>query len=182
MTKYIALLRGINVSGQKFIRMADLVGHLSPFGYSDVQTYLQSGNLLFSAGKSTVSTLAAEISAGIAQEYGFDVKVIVLTATDLDRIVQSNPFSSSLQGDDKLFHATFFFEPVSVAAFQKLTLPVRAEERAVLCGQVVMLYCPEGYGKTKLTNNYFEKALGVTATTRNWRTLLALQKLSGGSA
>ena len=76
-----------------------------------------------------------------------------------------------------MFHATFLFQPVLKRSFEALKLPLAPGESAVLAGQVVLLHCPHGYGRTKLNNGYFEKVLGVAATTRNWRTVLALQQL-----
>jgi uncharacterized protein (DUF1697 family) len=79
--------------------------------------------------------------------------------------------------DETLFHATFLFRPVSKAAFLKLKLPAQPGEQAVWGERAIYLFRPNGYGRTKLNNNFFEKAAGVLATTRNWRTLLALQTL-----
>jgi len=104
-------------------------------------------------------------------------KFLVLPAKELNAVAGSNPLWPRLEGDEKLFHCTFLFQPVSGDRFRKLKLPVQPGEQAVLVGQVVLLYCPHGYGRTKLNNGFFEKALGVRATTRNWRTVLALKSL-----
>ena len=79
-----------------------------------------------------------------------------------------------------MFHGTFLFQAVSEDRFRKLKLPIQPGEQAVLIGQAVLLYCPHGYGRTRLNNSFFEKALGVRATTRNWRTVLALKDLCTG--
>lgn len=181
MKTYVALLRGINVSGQKAIRMVDLQASFSALGFDEIQTYLQSGNVVFTAGKSNESKLAAAIQARIMQDFGYEVPVIVMLATELDEVATKNPLWPKAGGDDKLFHSTFLAEPVTAAKFQALKLPTAEGERAVLVGRTVLLHCPHGYGNTKLNNNYFERALGVPATTRNWRTVLALQKLCSES-
>jgi len=177
MTTFIALLRGINVSGQKRMRMADLHKSCAASGLTDVRTYLQSGNVVFSANRADQRKLAATLRTRIANDFGHDVDVLVLSAKELDRIASSNPLWPRSGGAENLFHATFLFEPVAGGRFRTLTLPSQPGEQAVLVGQVVLLHCPHGYGRTKLSNNFFEKALGVPATTRNWRTVLALRGL-----
>ena len=118
--------------------------------------------------------------AQIAKDFGHEVRVLVLPAAAIDQLADSNPLRPRSGADDQLFHATFLFEKVTPGSFAKLALPARAGEQAVLLGQTVLLHCPLGYGTSKLNNTYFEKALGVTATTRNWRTVLALRDLAAG--
>ena len=177
MTVFVALLRGINVSGQKRIRMAELQKSCEALGLTDVRSYLQSGNLVFRASQADPRKLAAALRARIAEDFGHDVGVLVFPAKELNRVAGSNPLWRQSEGDETLFHATFLFQSVSAARFRHLKLPAQPGEQAVLVGRVVFLYCPHGYGRTKLNNSYFEKALGVPATTRNWRTVLALQDL-----
>jgi len=182
MKSYVALLRGINVSGQNSIRMPALQDSMSRLGLRDIQTYLQSGNIIFRADPSSEATLAASIKARIAQDFGHEVPVLVLTAAGLELIANSNPLWPKTGGAETLFHCTVLFQPVAPDTFQALTLPAAAGERAVLVGRAVLLHCPQGYGKTKLNNSYFERALGVPATTRNWRTVLALQGKLGSDS
>ncbi len=177
MTSYLALLRGVNVSGKNSIRMPELRDSLSRLGLRDVQTYLQSGNIVFRTDPSGALTLAAGIKARIAQDFGHEVPVLVIPAQDLSRIANSNPLWPKTGGEETQFHCTFLFEPVAPEVFQALKLPAAAGERAMLVDGAVLLHCPHGYGRTKLNNNYFERALGVPATTRNWRSVLALQAL-----
>jgi uncharacterized protein (DUF1697 family) len=177
MTTFVALLRGINVSGQKQIRMADLQKSCGALGLKDVRSYLQSGNVVFRADRTDPRKLAAALRSRIAEDFGHDVEVLVLPAKELDLVAGSNPLYPRLEGEEKFFHGTFLFRPVSGDRFRKIKLPIQPGEQVVLVGQVVMLYCPHGYGRTKLSNSFFEKALGVPATTRNWRTVLALKAL-----
>ncbi|HZR47037.1 MAG TPA: DUF1697 domain-containing protein [Candidatus Manganitrophaceae bacterium] len=177
MTTFVALLRGVNVSGRKAIPMAALRESCEGLGLDQVRTYLQSGNVVFSAERAAPGELAAALKARIAEDFTHDVDVLVLPAKELKRLAGANPLRKRLKGEDKLFHATFLFQPVSQDRFRKLILPAQPGEEALLSGQTVLLYCPHGYGRTKLNNNYFEKALGVPATTRNWRTVLALEDL-----
>ena len=171
MPKFIALLRGINVSGQKIIRMADLKKTFERLSYTDIQTYLQSGNVVFESSASNPEKPAAAISAAIKKEHGFDVDVLVLRSGELRKVFESNPLSIN---DEKWLYVTFLFTPVKTSDFGKITLPARDGELAALHGRAIYLYCPFGYGTSKLNNNFFEKALAVSATTRNWRTATAL--------
>ena len=177
MKTYVALLRGINVSGQHAIPMPALKDSFSRLDFGDIQTYLQSGNVVFSARQSDEAELAAAIKARITADFGHVVPVLVTSAKSLDRIIRSNPLWPKVGGDEKLFHCTFLFQPVLPNVFQAVKLPMAVGEQAVLVEDAVMLHCPHGYGKTKLNNSFFERVLGVTATTRNWRTVLALQAL-----
>ena len=177
MQTYVALLRGINVSGQNAIRMPELRLLCARLGLEDARTYLHSGNVVFRAARSNARTLAGAIKAGIAQDFGHAVAVLVLARQELDSVANANPLRARADADEKLFHATFLFDAVSPADFAALQLPAAAGEAARLLGRAVLLYCPHGYGTTKLNNAYFETALGVTATTRNWRTVRALQQL-----
>ncbi|MBI5548560.1 MAG: DUF1697 domain-containing protein [Deltaproteobacteria bacterium] len=180
MPTYIALLRGINVSGHKQIRMAELKKSAEALGFGEVRTYLQSGNLLFSALRGDPLRHAKALSARIASDFEHEVAVLVLSAAKLDQIAGAHPLWPEQGGDAKLFHATFLFEPVSESVFKALSLPAGPGEAAVLSDQTIFLHCPHGYGRTKLNNSYFERALKVPATTRNWRTVLALNELAGG--
>lgn len=177
MTSYLALLRGINVSGKNTIRMVELRDNMERMGLEGVQTYLQSGNIVFRTGATDEATLATAIQTRITLDFGLEVPVLVLSAQALEHITRTNPLWPGTGGDETLFHCTFLFKAVSPERFQALQLPATEGERAVLVDQAVLLHCPHGYGKTKLNNSYFERALGVPATTRNWRSVLALQGL-----
>ncbi|MBI5544428.1 MAG: DUF1697 domain-containing protein [Deltaproteobacteria bacterium] len=179
MPTFIALLRGINVSGHKPIPMAALKQSAEALGWGEVVSYLQSGNLVFSARGADPLRHAHALTARIAADLQHEVAVLVLPAPALKRVASANPLWPGPGADVQLFHATFLMEPVPKSAFAALALPAGPGEAAVLSDQVVFLHRPRGYGRTKLTNAYFEKALQVRATTRNWRTVLALTGLAG---
>jgi uncharacterized protein (DUF1697 family) len=174
MARFVALLRGINVSGHKQISMAGLRGGLAAAGLRDVQTYLQSGNVVCEADEKDPDVVAAAIQTRIAADFGHQVEVLVLPCAALAKIASSNPFAARADLDERWFHATFLFRPATQAAFAALTLSAGPGELAVLADGVVFLYMPNGYGRSKLINSYFERALHTPATTRNWRTVLAL--------
>jgi len=194
MTTFVALLRAVNVSGQNRVPMAELRASMAAAGYGDVQTYLQSGNIVFDAAADPDADAGAGRQAAAAQElatavhrlierkFGCDVRVLVLTAAELARVAVANPFLRAAGSgfDEKSLHATFLEEPASEADFAGLAIPAQPGERAKLAagGRVIYLHLPHGYGRTKLHNGYFERRLGAAATTRNWRTVLALAEMS----
>ena len=181
MTTYLALLRGINVSGKNPVPMAKLKDTFAGLGFAEVKSYLQSGNVVFQTKKKTSpAKLAGEIESAISRDFGHEVSVLVLTADQLDAIASHNPLWPKSGGEETHFHATFLFGPVSKATFDSLKLPAAEGERAVLAKDAILLHCPHGYGRTKLNNAWFERALKVRATTRNWRTVLALRDLMAG--
>jgi uncharacterized protein (DUF1697 family) len=180
MARFVALLRGINVSGHRQIAMADLQRSLQAAGLRDVRTYLQSGNAVFEADEDDPEVVAAAIHTRIAADFGHQVEVLVLPCATVARVASSNPFASSPDADERWLHATFLLRPASEAAFAELQLPAGQGELAVLADGVVFLHLPNGYGRTKLNNAYFERALGTPATTRNWRTVMALAVLCAG--
>jgi uncharacterized protein (DUF1697 family) len=173
MATFVALLRGVNI-GRKQVAMADLRLGLEAIGLRDVKTYLQSGNVVFDAEGGDVAALAVAIRARIAADFGHDVDVLVLGSKDVARIASCNPFLTSPGADERRLHATFLLQPTSAAAFETLTLPAHDGEQAALVDGVVFLCLPNGYGRTKLNNTFFERSLRTSATTRNWRTVLAL--------
>lgn len=178
MSTWVALLRGINVGGHNSVSMAGLRGLLEEAGYGQVRSYVQSGNLLFEApGEAEMHV--ETIRGVIHRAFGCEVEVMVLSAARLIDIAASNPLLGVSGIDPAFCHATLFAKPVSLPAFSALALPAQPGERAVAVGRVVYVYCPHGYGRTKLNNAYFEKALGAPATTRNWKTISALRELCG---
>jgi uncharacterized protein (DUF1697 family) len=177
MKKFVALLRGINVSGQKIIRMADLRNLFNTLGFESIKTYLQSGNVIFSSEAEKPRLISEQIRTRIIEQFGFDVEVLVLGCQQIKQITEANPFVSPPQKEIKWLHVTFPSQAVTEKVFESLELPVQEGEAAVLAEQAVYLYCPNGYGRTKINNGYFEKKLGFACTTRNWKTVLALTEL-----
>jgi uncharacterized protein (DUF1697 family) len=177
MTPFVALLRAVNVSGRNKIGMAELCKSCEALGFTEVRSYLQSGNLVF-RGDGSPGDISAALEARIVQDFGHAVEVLVMPGEEMAHVVSTNPLRPQTGKLGRLYHATFLFRHVSETRFAELELPAQEGEKAVLVGRVVLLCCPQGYGKTRLNNVYFENALGVPATTRNWRTVLKLRDLS----
>lgn len=173
MQTYIAILRGINVSGQKLIKMADLRAHLVSLGLSNLTTYIQSGNIVFSSKKMATTILEAQIAKNIRNHYGFEVPVIVRSLAEWQEVVERFPFDTS-QLDIKRLAVVFFKEQpkhINMEIFQKYVAP---QDQLHWFGKELYIYIPGGFGSSKFTNNIVEKKLNCTATTRNWRTTLKL--------
>ena len=170
MTTYISLLRGINVSGQKLIKMDALKILYRQLGFQDVETYLQSGNIIFRDDKFDPPELASTISLRIQEQFGFEVPVIVLNVDDLKDIIEANPFKDDLRMDQQFLHVTFLASDPKKIDFETITAKTSTGEEMAQIKKAVYLYCPNGYGRTKLTNNFLENRLKVAATTRNWKT------------
>ena len=179
MKKYISMLRGINVSGQKKIKMTDLKSLYESLGFDNVQTYIQSGNVIFESSILDVEKLKRNIEQNIEKTFGFSVSVIIRSNDEFESIINRNPFigQRSTEDDTKLL-VTFLTdappESIANAIQQFVTKPEALEVR----GKEIYLHCPNGYGKSKLSNSFLERKLGVTATTRNWKTVKKLYELS----
>ena len=174
MQTYIALLRGINVSGQKKIKMAELRQLLTDAGLEKVQTYLQSGNVVFTS-ELTASDAGLQIEHSIQQHYGYAVPIMVKTPADFQQIVADNPFAGE---DTKLLYVTFLAETPAADPLKKLQAADYRPEAYVLHDQIMYIFAANGYGRAKLNNNFLEKKLKVAATTRNWKTVNSLLDMS----
>lgn len=175
MSTFVAILRGINVSGQKKIRMADLKVLFESLGFENVQTYIQSGNIVFNtAVKKTKKEIANNIEAAINNQYGFHVPTLILTEEELTRAVKKNPFINQEGIDLAKLHLTFLDSAPVLANLQKLEGIDFSPDEFIIDGLNIYVHCPNGYGRTKLSNNFFESKLKVTATTRNWKTVNTL--------
>ena len=177
MQTYVAMLRGINVAGHKPVEMRALRESLEKAGFKSVKSYLQSGNVVFQAGASTGRALAATIAARIKRDFGHAVAVIVRAAPEMERVLRRNPFLKEKRVDPAALHVTFLSEVPSKTALAGLVRLPQGADRYIVRSSEIYVFCPHGYGRTKLTNNAFERILGVDATTRNWKTVKALAAL-----
>jgi uncharacterized protein (DUF1697 family) len=173
---YICFLRAVNVSGQNLIKMAQLKTMFETLGFERVRTYLQSGNVVFDTRKSDLTALTKQIQKQILQDFACDLRLVLKTADEHSRIVTANPFLKRKSIDAKFLHATLLLE-ATTASLADRKLPTLEGEEIAQTAEAVYLHLPHGSGRTKLSNAFFEKALGVGATTRNWYTMTALEEL-----
>lgn len=181
MQTYIAVLRGINVSGQRMINMKDLKALMIKAGFTNVMTYIQSGNIVFGSEEKNTKTHEKKITEVIQGHYGFEVPILILTVSDIEKILQNNPYLDGKKDITKL-HVTL----LEKSPDSKLLTSTRDEkyqsDEFHIDGTLIYLYCPDGYGMTKFSTMFFEKKLGVTATTRNWKTIESLERLATGKS
>lgn len=176
MATYIAILRGINITGYNIIRMEALRASFEAQGFSQVKTYVQSGNVIFEAGKD--ADLAGKIEKRILADFGFNVSVLTKTPKEMARVIRDNPFPKLTGVDHTRLYVTFLSAPAPSTAQDTLRGLATEPERFHVGRHEIYLYCPNSYGKTKLSNTAIEKKLGVVATTRNWRSVNALLALA----
>lgn len=177
MNTYIALLRGINVSGQKKIKMAELREHLAELPYHNIQTYIQSGNILFGREEAEIGLIEKEIRSKIEEKYGFDVPIMVKTREDFEYVVSHHPFIHQRNEDPKFVHITFLEEKPDLEKVNALAAGEYTSEEYQIDGSFFYLFAPNGYGRAKLNNNFIERKLKVRATTRNWKTVNKLLEM-----
>lgn len=176
MTVFIALLRGINVGGHRKIKMDELKRTLKALGLERVQTYIQSGNVLF-ASQEEAALLRSRIEREIEAAFGFPVTTVLRSLGELEQIVETCPFSVGELADGESICIAFLAEqpaPVRLAnllAYRSETDECRVE------GQNVYVLCRQGLRHTLFTNNFFESKLAVAATMRNWQTTCKLVQM-----
>lgn len=172
MKDYIALLRGINVGGQKKIKMADLQKTLTKAGLKNVETYIQSGNVVFSSGELDKRVLESRIHTTILEDFGFEVPILVVQEEDIKEILENNPFADEAE-ENKLYYVLLKEAPVAEAVHEFNQLSFEHEDFHIT-NTCVYLLCKNGYGNARLNNNLLERKLKVEATTRNLRTMQKL--------
>jgi uncharacterized protein (DUF1697 family) len=177
--KYISLLRGINVSGQKAIKMPDLKILYEALGYADVVTYIQSGNVVFTANDKNKIKIKNTLEDAIKNKYKFQVPVEIRLKKEFEKIIKNNPFGKiNLEKDGTRVLVSFLAtEPIKAKVKDVLSY-VSAPDKLEIKGKEIYLFCPNGYGKSKLSNTFLEKKLGVVATTRNWKSVVKLYELT----
>jgi uncharacterized protein (DUF1697 family) len=179
MAIFISILRGINVSGQKIIKMDALRKSYESLGLENVITYVQSGNIIFSSEQDDTDHLAEKITCRIKDDFSFDVPVIVMKKETMKQIIDGNPFAGDPDKDPSYMYVTFL-ESAPVAFDKKIIEDKKqGDEEIAFSESAVYFYCPHGYGRTSLNNNFLENKLKVRATTRNWKTTLELLRLAG---
>ena len=168
---YVALLRGVNLGPRNKVPMPALRSLTESLGHNDVRTYIQSGNLVFRSAEK--GNLAARLEQAIAAELGVKAAVVLRTAGELSKAIAGNPFVAA-GADEKALHVVFLGSPPSRSAVKTLE-PDRSPPDEFAVGRAeVYLRCPNGFGRSKLGVDWFEKKLGGPATIRNWRTVTTL--------
>lgn len=178
MKRFVALLRGINVSGQKKVPMADLRNLLGNIGLQNVKTYIQSGNVVFESDINNTDEILKLIENSILDKFGFEVPVLVKYAEELRSIIDTNPYNNQNDLEQKLIYFVLFLELPNnklLNAFKEESYP---DEEFTIIKDCLYLNCRQGYGNAKLNNNLIERKLKIIATTRNYRTMSKLLEMA----
>ena len=176
---WISLLRGINVGGHNKLPMAELRELFTEAGCSEVRSYIQSGNVVFKATGEERGELAIRLADAIEESKGFRPGIMLLTRDELEAAAEANPFPEATS-EPKTLHLWFLArEPDGdLAALDELRTATESYE---LLGSVLYLCAPDGIGRSKFAGRV-ERAVGVEATARNWRTVEKLRELASGVA
>ncbi|MGC1515637.1 MAG: DUF1697 domain-containing protein [Maribacter sp.] len=175
---YVAFLRGINVSGQKKVPMASLKKLCEAIGFTQVSTYIQSGNVIFNSDADSQARSENLLSVAIAQAFGFQVPVLVRSFSEIERVLLDNPYKKRSEVETNALYFVFLKSAAEATLLSNLKQEVFTNEVFEIGDRCLYLKCNAGYGKAKLNNNYIERRLKVDATTRNYKTLNKVFKMA----
>ena len=171
-SRWIALLRAVNLGARNKVPMAELRRLFEEAGAEDVRTWIQSGNVVFSLSKPD----AARFEAAIEQELGVKTVVVLRSSPQMKKLAASHPFGR----DTSNSHVAFFLEKPRAAAMREVAELDIGDNKYELIGSDVALYYPTGVQGATLTTAKLEKLLGIQGTARNWRTVEKLAELAAG--
>lgn len=176
MDVFVALYRGINVVGKNSVKMESLRAIHERLGHKDVRTYIQSGNVVFSANGSA-EAVARKTATEFAKEFGFAPRVIAVDAKRWGKIVKYNPYAKFAATNPTTVHAGICDGEPSTNGLKALRTKTAGTEKFAIRERIIYLHAPDGFGKSKFASG-MEKAAGVPMTVRNWRTMEALWKMA----
>jgi uncharacterized protein (DUF1697 family) len=178
MPVYIAMLRGINVGPRKRMKMEKLRASCAGLGFADVKTYIQSGNVIFRAGKLSSGALSKKMGECILRDFGFSVEVISRTREEMKRIIDDNPFMKERGLDESKLHVAFLPQAPPAVALTKLQELTLAPDRTRTSGGEVYFYFPNGVSGSSLWKHPLDKVLSLPTTMRNWKTVNTLYQMA----
>lgn len=170
MTTYVVLLRGINVGGNKRMKMGDLRDALAAAGIDDPRTLLQSGNVVMESNADTAALIDI-VETTIQSTFGFQSTVIVRTADEIRGLLADHPFTPEQIEDPRFAHVAFCRDQPDRDGFEALQEAHEGPEEMRLVGRELFVFYPDGSGRSKLTNSVIEKHLATPTTSRNWNTV-----------
>ena len=173
--RYVALLRGVNVGGKNKLLMADLRDIFTAAGCAAVQTYIQSGNVVFKAAPGLAERAPEIVALAIRERFGYETAVVVRSSEELRQVAASNPFDTS--GDPRFLQVAFLEDAPSAEAVSRLDPERSPPDAFAVRGRNVYLHYPNGVARSKLTNEYLAAQLQTASTIRNWQTVLTLREM-----
>jgi uncharacterized protein (DUF1697 family) len=178
MPVYIAMLRGINIGPHKRMKMEKLRTSCQALGFDQVASYIQSGNLVFKAGKIPAAAVSAKIEKCIAADFGFEAAVIARTADELKEIIRANPLLKEPGVDESKLHIVFLSDTPAAEARKKLQSLTLSPDRVRVSAREIYFYFPNGVSGSSLWKHNLDRITAVTGTMRNWRTVCALDQMA----
>ena len=179
MQTYISFLRGVNMTGHNSIKMTDLADLYQKLGFKDAETFIQSGNVLFSSSDgSNESELGLKIEKAISEKFNYIVPVMIRTNRELADLFTTNPFLEEPDFDPSKMAVIFLHEEPSDNQIQKVVDVDYPPDKFKIIGREIYIYCPNGFGRTKIYTNFFERKMGVSGTGRNWKTITTILSIS----
>jgi len=174
----ITMLRGINMTGHNTIKMTRLADMFRQLGYADAETYIQSGNIVFTSHNGDVDNVSSGIQKAILSEFNLNIAVITRTLEEMKKIIYANPFMEEPNFDPSKMAVLFLEFKPSEEQILKVADIDYPPDKFQINGREIYIYCPNGFGKTKLYTNFFEAKMKVTGTARNWRTVNKLVEMA----
>ena len=179
METYISFLRGVNMTGHNSIKMTDLSVLLIKMGLKDAETYIQSGNVIFSeVGNIPPSALSINMEQAIVERFSYVIPVMIRTKEELAGLYASNPFLEEPDFNPARMAVIFLHDEPSDNQIKKVADINYPPDKFKIIGKEIFIYCPNGFGRTKLYTNFFEKKMGVTGTARNWKTITTILRIA----
>jgi uncharacterized protein (DUF1697 family) len=179
MQTYISFLRGVNMTGHNSVKMSDLSVLYKNLGFKDAETYIQSGNVIFCTdGDLSELEIALKIEKAILERFNYNVPVMVRIAGEIRNFYSVNPFLTEKDFEPSKMAVIFLREKATEEQIQKIDHISYPPDKFKIIGREIFIYCPNGFGKTKLYTNFFEKKMGVTGTARNWKTITTILNLA----
>jgi uncharacterized protein (DUF1697 family) len=178
MARHVVLLRGINIGSRNRVSMPKLREALEEAGFTDVKTYLQSGNVVLES-RAKPETVRRKVEQLIEEQFGLEIAVVVRTKAELAGVAKRDPHAK-IAKDPKRYQVTFLSKKLPAKTVRELEQAAAPDERMVVAGREVYAWHPAGVARSKLWSKLAGQGLGVTATSRNWTTVEALLELAEG--
>jgi uncharacterized protein (DUF1697 family) len=178
MQTYISFLRSVNMTGHNLIKMTELANLFIDIGFGDAKTYIQSGNVIFSyEGDKSSSSLSDDLEKAILKKFNLSISVMTRKNDDLVKLSDFNPYLAEPNFDPSKMAVIFLHETPLDPQIQKVAGVDFPPDKFEIIGDEIFIYCPNGFGRTKLYTGFFEKKMGVTGTARNWKTITTILNL-----
>ena len=167
------------MTGHNSVKMTDLSVLYENQGFNDAETYIQSGNVIFCCEPDLpVSEISLKIEKAIHYRFNYNVPVMIRTIEEMEKLISANPFLAEENFEPSKMSVIFLYEKPSEAQIQKVINIDYPPDKFRIIGKDIFIYCPNGFGKTRLYTNFFEKKMGMTGTARNWKTITTLLQMA----